>query len=179
MDAGDFCVIDVETAGGSMNNIPEGFQLLLTGLRCGDVHAMFTAEPESLAQLADYLDGFAGPVVTFNGARFDLPMLDRWFRDQLGRQLTVTAHYDLMIEIVKATGHRISLDRLCLYTFGDEKLSLGHHSQYGRLWAGSPELMIDYNKRDLDLTHELFMRVLRGEYLFLGDASVVLPPPSG
>ena len=179
MDGGDFCVIDIETAGGSMNNIPEGFQLLLTGLRCGDVYSMFTAEPESLAQLADYLEGFAGPVVTFNGARFDLPVLDRWFRDQLGRQLTVAAHYDLMIEIIKATGHRISLDRLCLYTFGDEKLSLGHHSHYGRLWDETPELMIDYNKRDLDLTHELFMRVLRGEYLFLGDAAVVLPPPSG
>ena len=33
---------------------------------------MRTAEPESLAQLADYLERFTGPVVTFNGARFDL-----------------------------------------------------------------------------------------------------------
>jgi len=36
VDAGDFCVLDVETSGGSMEAIPVGFELLLTGgqLRC-------------------------------------------------------------------------------------------------------------------------------------------------
>ena len=34
MREGDFSVIDVETTGGSMDNIPVGFELLLTGARC-------------------------------------------------------------------------------------------------------------------------------------------------
>ena len=79
MQEGDFSVIDVETTGGSMDNIPVGFELLLTGARSGQTYAIYTAAPESLAQLADFLASFAGVVVTYNGARFDLPVLDDHF----------------------------------------------------------------------------------------------------
>jgi hypothetical protein len=174
MDAGDFCVLDVETTGGSMSNIPVDFRLLVTGIRQGTSYAMYTSVPESLGQLADYLDGFTGPVVTFNGVRFDLPVIDSWFQQQLGRRLSVTTHYDLMLEIEHAAGHRISLDRLCQYTFGEEKVTWDFRRN-SQAWIDEPELLIDYNRIDLDLTHELFMRVLRGDYLFLGDASVQLP----
>jgi DNA polymerase elongation subunit (family B) len=176
MDSGDFIVIDVETAGGSMNNFPAGFTLLLTGLRRGSSYAMHTAAPESLAILADTLASFDGPVVTFNGARFDLPMLDRCFQEVLGRRLAVARHYDLMIEIVNAAGRRISLDQLSLYTFGDEKVKWDHRQNF-QAWSDEPWRLVDYNKQDLDLTHELFMRVLRREPLFLGDATVTLPVP--
>ena len=176
MDAGDFLVLDVETSGGSMQNFPEGFRLLLTGTRQGSLYGMYTAEPASLAQLHSLVTGFDGPVVTFNGARFDIPILDRWMRDALRLGLAVPRHYDLMIEIVRATGRRISLDRLCSYTFGEEKAPWDHR-QNARAWAEAPQRLVDYNRVDLDLTHELFMRVLRGEPLFLGDATVTLPPP--
>lgn len=176
MESGDFLVIDIETAGGSMNTFPRGFQLLLTGTLCGGLYGMYTAEQESLAALADLLEGFDGPVVTFNGERFDLPMLDHWTQEVLGRPLRVKHHYDLMIEIVRAAGHRISLDRLSQYTFGEEKVTWDHRHN-AEVWETEPQRLIDYNRVDLDLTHELFMRVLRGEYLFLGDASVILPPP--
>jgi DNA polymerase elongation subunit (family B) len=178
MDAGDFLVIDIETTGGSMQNIPEGFIHLVTGLRRGNFYAMYTSEPESLAALADQLESFEGPTVTFNGARFDLPVLDRWFNDVLGRKLIVQQHYDLMIEIINTAGRRISLDNLCLYTFGEEKLKWDHRRN-AEVWATEPQLLIDYNRVDVDLTHELFMRVLRGEPLFLGDATVTLPLPRG
>ena len=56
-------------------------------------------------------------------------------------------------------------------------MSLGHHSQYGQIWNEDPGKLVDYNRIDLDLTHELFMRVLRGEPLFLGDATVMLGAP--
>jgi uncharacterized protein YprB with RNaseH-like and TPR domain len=177
MDASDFCVLDVETSGGSMDNIPVGFNLLLTGVRQGDIYAMYTSEPESLAQLADYLARFQGPVVTFNGARFDLPVLDRWTREVLGRELVVNHHYDLMIEIIKAAGRRISLDLLSQYTLGKEKVPWDFHRN-AKVWATEPQQLMDYNRIDLDLTLELFMRVLRREHLFLGDATVLLPAPA-
>ena len=176
MDAGDFLVLDVETSGGSMQNFPEGFRLLLTGTRQGSLYGMYTAEPASLAQLHSLVANFDAPVVTFNGARFDIPILDRWMRDMLGLGLTVRQHYDLMIEIVQAAGRRISLDRLCYYTFGEEKVQWDHR-QNAHAWAEYPQRLVDYNRVDLDLTHELFMRVLRGEPLFLGDATVTLSPP--
>ncbi len=176
MNAGDFLVLDVETAGGSMQNFPEGFRLLLTGTRQGALYGMYTADPASLAELHSLVVNFDGPVVTFNGARFDIPILDRWMRDAFGLGLTVQRHYDLMIEIVRAAGRRISLDRLCYYTFGEEKVTWDHR-QNARAWTEAPQRLVDYNRVDLDLTHELFMRVLRGEPLFLGDATVVLSPP--
>ena len=137
MDAGDFLVLDVETSGGSMQNFPEGFRLLLTGTRQGTLYGMYTAEPASLAQLHSLVVNFDGPVVTFNGARFDITILDRWMRDALGLGLTVRQHYDLMIEIVQAAGRRISLDRLCYYTFGEEKVQWDHR-QNARAWGRGP-----------------------------------------
>ncbi len=176
MDADGFIVLDVETAGGSMPNFPEGFRLLLTGTRQGSLYGMHTAEPASLALLRETLAAFDGPVVTYNGARFDLPILDRWMRDTLGEALIVRRHYDLLAEIVQAAGRRISLDRLCLYTFGEEKVRWDHRRNE-RAWEEEPQRLVDYNRVDLDLTHELFMRALRREPLFLGDATVTLPPP--
>ena len=176
MQEGGFCVIDVETSGGSMDNIPAGFRLLLTGARWGQHYGMYTSAPESLGQLADLVEGFAGPLVTYNGARFDLPVLDRHFQETLGRPLAVRRHYDLMVEIERAADRRIGLDRLCLYTFGEQKVPWDHR-QNPRVWAEEPHRLVDYNRIDLDLTHELFMRVLRGKPLFLGDTTVVLPAP--
>ena len=60
--------------------------------------------------------------------------------------------------------------------YSEEKVPWDHR-QNARVWASEPHRLADYNRVDLDLTHELFMRVLRGEPLFLGDATVVLPAP--
>ena len=160
-----------------MHNFPAGFELLVTGVRYADSYTMYTGAPESMAHLLEFLGSFQGPVVTFAGARFDLPMLRAWSQQTLGAPLPSFQHYDLLVEIEQMVRHRISLERLCYYTFGEKKVALGHHSQYGRIWETEPWRMIDYNRVDLDLTHELFMRVLRRQPLFLGDSTVVLPLP--
>ncbi len=176
VDSGDFIALDVETAGGSMPSFPRGFRLLVAGTRCGGLYGMYTAEPASLGQLRDLLADFDGLVVTFNGAQFDLPMIDACMRETLGEPLGALRHYDLLAEVARAAGRRISLDRLCLYTFGEEK-ALWDHRENARAWREWPQRLTEYNRVDLDLTHELFVRTLRGERLFLGDASVVLPLP--
>ncbi|MEK9659240.1 MAG: ribonuclease H-like domain-containing protein [Chloroflexota bacterium] len=172
-----FCVLDIETSGGDITRIPEGFRLLLAGVREGDAYMAFTDEPESLAQLAAYLADFPGHVVTFNGDHFDLPVLERVLAEKLGVPLRVPGNYDLMAEVVAKVGHRISLDRLSNYTFGAQKVPWDH-KRNAWVWEHEPHLMVDYNRVDLDLTHELFARVLRGEPLFLGDATGVLPIPA-
>ncbi len=177
MDAGEFLVIDVETAGGNWSTFPAGFDLLLTGTRAAETYGAYTAAPESLAGLAELLASWDGPIVTFNGAKFDLPVLDRWFTEVLAQRIDVRWHYDLAREIEGRTGIRIGLDRVSRYTFGEEKMAWDHRRN-ARSWAEEPHRMVDYNRIDLDLTHELFMRVLRAEPLFLGEATVVLDPPS-
>jgi uncharacterized protein YprB with RNaseH-like and TPR domain len=176
VDAGDFLVLDVETAGGNWSTFPAGFNLLLTGTRAAQTYGAYTAVPASLVELARFLSLWDGPVVTFNGAKFDLPVLDRWFTEVLAERLDVRQHYDLAREIERQSGIRISLDRVSRYTFGEEKMAWDHRRN-ARSWAEEPHRMIDYNRIDLDLTHELFMRVLRAEPLFLGEATVMLDPP--
>jgi len=172
-----FCALDVETHGGTWQSFPEGFQLVLVGVREGDAFAAYTAEPESLAQLAGFLDDYPGVVVTYNGGFFDLPVLDWWFQRVLGRPLRVRHHYDLMKEIEKLAGYRIGLDRLAQYTIGAAKVPWDHRWNE-RVWAEEPHRLIDYNRVDVDLTHDLFARVLRGEQLFLGNTTVTPQAPS-
>ena len=176
MDPGDFCVLDVETAGGTWSSFPQGFDLLLAGVRYGTDYYAFTADPASLAQMADFLEGFPGVVVTFNGDFFDLPLLDDHCRRLLGRPLRVLHHYDLLAEIRKKAGFRASLERVASYTFGDRKAPWDHR-QNRRVWLEEPHRLIGYNRVDLDLTDELYRRVLGHRHLFLGDATVLLPVP--
>lgn len=176
-EAAPFCVLDVETAGGRWETFPRGFELLLTGVRQGELYRLFTAHPASLAELSTFLEAFAGAVVTFNGARFDLPLLDSYCQQTLGKHLSVPVHFDIALELHRHVGYHVGLDRLALYTFGDQKLPWDHRKNR-QLWETEPHRLVDYNRRDLDLTHELYLRVLRGEHLFLGDATVLLQPPS-
>ena len=51
------------------------------------------------------------------------------------------------------------------------------HRENRRVWAEEPQRLIEYNKVDLDLTAELYQRVLRGEHFFLGTDTITLPLP--
>lgn len=172
----DFCVIDTETAGGTWATFPSSFELLFTGLRHGDFQAIYSGSSESLDTLLNDLADFDGPVVTFNGSGFDLPLLDHWANRILARPLEINLHYDLLDQITRASGHRISLDRVCRYTFGEGKMDWDHREN-AKVWTSEPAKLVAYNLVDLDLTHKLFLRVLQGLPLFLGDATVVLPQP--
>ena len=176
MDPHDYCVLDIETAGGSWPSFPQGFELLLTGLRYRSEDFSYTAEPRSLAQLADFLEGFSGVVVTFNGEAFDLPILRLSFGTTLGRELRTAHHYDLLMEIQAKAGRRISLNDVSHYTFGEQKTPWNHR-QNRRVWAEEPQRLIEYNRVDLDLTEKLYLRVLGGQHLYLGDATILLSPP--
>ena len=176
MDPSDFCVLDVESAGGAWSSFPQGFDLLLTGVRYGADYYAFTADPASLSQMVDSLEGFQGVVATFNGDFFDLPLLDDHCGRLLGRPLRVLHHYDLLKEIQKKAGLRVSLERVSLYTFGDQKMPWDHRHNR-RVWLEEPHRLIEYNRRDLDLTHEMYRRVLSHQHLFLGNATVLLPLP--
>ena len=176
MDSGDFCALDIETAGGTWAKFPHNFDLLLAGVRYGDAYHVYSADPVSLTVLADFLERFTGVVVTFNGTGFDLPLLDTHFSRVLGRRVQVAHHYDLMWEIERQTQLRISLDRLSRYTFGEQKMPWDHR-QNRRVWEDAPHQLIEYNRVDLDLTHQLYQRILDGQHLFLGNATVVLAPP--
>ena len=176
METTKFCVLDIETAGGVWNSFPDGFDLLMTGVGYGNDTQVYTASPDSLRCLANFLDTYEGTIVTFNGASFDFPILKRYFEKVLNRPLNIHDHYDLLREIYSKTGRRISLDKVCNYSFGERKMPWDHKLNR-RVWEEDPELLIKYNRVDLELTSKLYQRVLASEPLFLGDSTVVLPLP--
>ena len=69
----NFLVLDIETFGGSFSTFPQGFELLLVGIRTCFGYTMYTSEPASLELMRSDLDDFNGQIVTLNGARFDIP----------------------------------------------------------------------------------------------------------
>ena len=54
----NFLVLDIETFGGSFSTFPQGFELLLVGIRTCFGYTMYTSEPASLelmrSDLADF-----------------------------------------------------------------------------------------------------------------------------
>lgn len=172
----EFWVLDIETAGGVWDSFPDGFDLLMTGLDYGSDSQVFTATAESLGSLADSLDAYKGTIVTYNGTSFDLPILKRYFAKVLSRPLKIHYHYDLLREIYNKAGRRISLDKVCYYSFGERKMPWDHRRNR-QVWEENPELLIKYNQVDLELTSKLYERVLANKPLFLGDSTVVLPLP--
>ena len=177
MSAVDFLVLDVETAGGSWREFPVGFNLLFAGVRRGSDYSVYTCEPASLAELSALLRGFPGVVVTYNGNRFDLAVIDHTLKTHLGQSLALGQHYDVLEAIHGKAGQRVKLDDVSYNTLGAQKAPWGDHRDNARVWEQEPERFIEYNRIDLDLTHALFERILRGEPLFLGFATVTLDPP--
>lgn len=172
----DYCVLDIETYGGQWKTFPEGFSLLLTGIKHRDNYFMFTGHKASLTQMADFLENFDGVVVTFNGDRFDLPILSQYVSELTGKPLFIKRHFDLLKAIELKSHRRISLDKLSRYTFGGEKVPWDHRTNL-TVWNTNPYLLVEYNRVDLDLTDDLFRRILSRRHLFLGDSTILVDPP--
>lgn len=169
-----YCILDIETTAGSFGDFPDSFELLFAGVKQGAEYSVYGADAPSLAGLADLLEGFRGTLVTFNGAAFDLPILRAYFRSVLQRKVRTRAHYDILQQVYRAAGRRISLAHLAQYNLGRTKLPWDHF-QNKLVWSTTPELLVRYNRVDLDLTEGLYRLIREGRPLSLGDATVTLP----
>jgi uncharacterized protein YprB with RNaseH-like and TPR domain len=169
----DYCVLDIETTAGNFKGIPEGFRLLFVGLKHGRQYYFHPGNPTDLLSLVDFLDTFHGILVTFNGKRFDIPILNKYLFDLLGRKVNVSRHYDILWDINRVTGHRISLAELCRLNLEFTKKTWDH-SKNERVWRETPQLLLEYNREDLDLTAEIFEFILHGRVLRVGMKQVTL-----
>jgi uncharacterized protein YprB with RNaseH-like and TPR domain len=178
VDASQFCVLDIETAGGDFRRIPEGFDLLVAGVKWGEEVRSYEDTRESLAALADFLEGFTGMLVTFNGGRFDLPILQAAFKRTLGVQAAaLPQHFDILAEIARMTGRRVSLASVALSTLGYTK-GAWDHGRNRQVWKTDPDRLRAYNREDLELTAKLFSVIASGAPLSAGGRRVFLNIPA-
>ncbi len=172
-DHSPYCVLDIETAG-PIAQPPDTYELLFTGVKFEQHRAIFRSNRSELELLAAFMDDYRGMVVTFNGSRFDLPIVGHTLQLATGRSLRVSKHYDILSKVEQHAGRRYSLD-----TLARENLRIGKsewdHRRNKEIWQSNPELLIAHNQEDLNLTARLFEIVLQRQPLKVDGESVLLP----
>lgn len=103
-------------------------------------------------------------VVGFNHRRFDLPVLQPYFRNFDLQQLALV---DILEELTKTLGHRVKLDSVAQATLGTGKSASGLDAI--RYWnTGDLESLKKYCLDDVRITKEIFeYGAKHGEVLFM------------
>lgn len=99
-------------------------------------------------------------VVGFNQIRFDYEVL----KGYSGFDFRKLRSYDILLEVQRVLGHRLSLDSLASATLGVAKQADGLQSL--RWWKnGEVEKIAEYCRKDVEVTRDLFFHILEKEYL--------------
>ncbi len=103
-------------------------------------------------------------VIGFNHRRFDLPVLQPYFKDFDLKQLKIL---DILEELTKTLGHRVSLDSVAQATLGTKKS--GHGLDAIRYWnTGDLENLKKYCLDDVRITKEIYeYGALKKELFFM------------
>lgn len=109
----------------------------------------------AMLQNADLLIGFSSK-------RFDVPVLKKYFNFNLA----VIPHYDILEEIEKAFGRRVSLDLLGEANLGIKKIG---HGLDAINWyrSGEIEKLKEYCTQDVKITKEIFDLIKKQGYLWI------------
>jgi DEAD/DEAH box helicase domain-containing protein len=122
----------------------------------GEYHVFREGE---VAELIAFLDGF-DLLVGFNNSRFDNTVLSA-YTDQ---PLDEWPNLDLLQEVKKRLGYRLSLDRLAEQTLGIKKSADGLQAlQWYK--EGRIDKIITYCRHDVEITRDLFLFALENGYL--------------
>lgn len=105
----------------------------------------------------------ADRIIGFNSINFDVPALSPY----LPAHWPKLPHFDILAEIKKAEGRRMSLNSLAKVTLGSTKNDNGANAI--KYWAeGSPESLAKlkkYCEKDVLITRDLYDFVLKNKYL--------------
>lgn len=166
----DTLVFDIETSnfftdpGVGWDNF-EALKISVVGVYSYLQDKYFMFEAHEMNELAALFRG-AQVVVGFSSNRYDVPVLNNYFRNfGVGVNLWQKERVDLLELVESATGHRISLSRLAESNLGVKK---DHHgSEAGELFRQKRmEELKEYCLKDVRLTKELY-DVFRKDRAFL------------
>ncbi len=161
----DKIVFDIETKNtipdvGGDRNI-EKLDISVVGAYSYDKDEYFCFEEHEFPQLEEMMK-HAGLVIGFSSRRFDVPVLNKYFKFNL----SALPHYDILEEIEKSFGRRISLDLLAEANLGVKKT--GHGLDAIGWWKnGEKDKVKEYCKHDVKITKEIFDLICRQGYLWI------------
>lgn len=105
----------------------------------------------------------ADRIIGFNSIGFDVPVLQAYTQIPLAK----LKHFDILLEIKKTIGHRLSLDALLTQTLGTQKSDIGTNAV--KYWqAGDPESLAklqSYCEQDVLLTRDLYDHAMHKKIL--------------
>jgi len=161
----DKIVFDIETknsfadVGGDRNT--EKLDVSVVGAYSYDEDKYYCFEESEFDELAKMLQN-AGLLVGFSSKRFDVPVLNKYFPFNLA----AIPHYDILEEIEKSFGRRISLDLLGEANLGIKKTG---HGLDAIDWYrnGEMEKLKEYCKQDVKITKEIFDLIKKQRYLWI------------
>jgi DEAD/DEAH box helicase domain-containing protein len=109
----------------------------------------------------------AGLIIGFYSKKFDVPVLNKYFKFNL----EAIPHYDILDEIEKVWGRRISLDLLGEANLGLKKS--GHGLDAIDWWNnGEIQKLKDYCVQDVKITKEIFDLIGKQKYLWIPQRNV-------
>jgi DEAD/DEAH box helicase domain-containing protein len=158
----DTLVFDIETKnfftdeGVGWNNF-EALQISVVGVYSYLDDKYYCFDEHEIQKLAALFLG-AKTIVGFASNRYDIPVLNLYFqklRDRAELNLWLRDRVDLLDEIERATGDRISLSRLAEANLGIKK---DHHGSeaIGMYERGEIEALKEYCLKDVKITKELY-----------------------
>jgi DEAD/DEAH box helicase domain-containing protein len=173
--ANDTLVFDIETQnfftdpGVGWNNFG-ALKISVVGVYSYDQDKYFTYEEDQMEELAE-LFLKAKTLVGFASNRYDTPVLNLYFRKLKNREalnLWSKDRVDLLEEIERQTGDRISLSRLAEANLGIKKE--GHGSEaIGLYERGEMEALKTYCLKDVEITKDIYDLYIKNRALLVPD----------
>lgn len=161
----DKIVIDIETKNtfwdvGGKENL-KALEASFAGIYSYEKGGFLSFREDQLQDLGPILQN-AGLVIGFSINRFDLPVLDKYFKFNLLSLPTI----DILEEIENAYGRRVGLDVLAKTNLGVGKTN--HGLDAIRFYnAGDWESLEKYCLQDVSLTRDLYELIKRQGYLMV------------
>lgn len=162
----DKLVFDLETKNiiadvGGEQNIHK-LDLSVVGVYSYNHDKYFMFEEHELPTLEEMMKN-AGMLIGFSSKRFDVPVLNKYFKFNLA----ALPHYDILEEIEKIHGRRISLDLLAEANLPGIRKS-GHGLDAITWWKnGEIQKLKEYCEQDVRVTKEIFDLIKNQGYLWI------------
>ncbi len=165
MNGMDKIVFDIETSniisdvGGDAHI--DKLDVSVVGAYSYDKDEYFCFEQHEFPALEEMMKN-SGLIIGFSSKRFDVPVLNKYFKFNLA----ALPHYDILDEIEKVWGRRISLDLLAEANLGVKKT--GHGLDAIGWWKnGEKDKVKEYCKHDVKITKEIFDLIGKQGYLWI------------